>query len=93
MKDLVGQIDDVSNTLDKKFGKKQRSEDTLRSHSLTDVDIFPTEHHYVNIDLKPTIQNIEEKINLKLCSKERNSDDNPFQKCRNECFTGTRNKI
>lgn len=86
MKDLVGQIDDVSNKLDKQFGNKSRSEDILRSHSFTDVDIFPTEHHYVNIDLRPTIQNIEEKINLKLCSKERNSDDNQFQKCNNECF-------
>ena len=32
MKDLVGQIDDVSNKLDKQFGKKWRSEDILRSH-------------------------------------------------------------
>jgi hypothetical protein len=87
MKDLVGQIDDVSNKLDKQFGKKWRSEDILRSHSLTKVDILPTEHHYVNIDLRPTIQNIEKKINLKLCSKERNSDDKQFQKCdNNECF-------
>lgn len=87
MKDLVGQIDDVSNKLDKKFGKKWRSEDILRSNSLTKVDIFPTEHHYVNVDLRPTIQNIENKINLKLCSKERNSEDKPFQKCdNNECL-------
>jgi hypothetical protein len=42
MKDLVGQIDDVSNKLDKQFGKKWRSEDILRSHSLTKVDILPT---------------------------------------------------
>lgn len=77
MKSLVGQIDIVSSKLDNTFGNKweETIEDIPRSNSSVKVCDSHPEHLYVNIDLRPKIQQIEEKINFKLCSKVENNNN------------------
>lgn len=76
MKDLVGQINDVSDKLDKTLGGRLCEDHHAfpTSRSLTKNNNNET-HHYVNVDLIPKIKHIEEKINSKMCSKQLNYED------------------
>lgn len=76
MKDLVGQINDVSDKLDKTLGERLCEDHHAfpKSRSLTKNNNNET-HHYVNVDLIPKIKHIEEKINSKMCSKQLNYED------------------
>lgn len=76
MKDLVGQIDNVSTKLDKTFGERLWKDQNAiqKSRSLTKINHDET-HHYVNVDLIPKIKHIEEKINSKMCSKQMSCAD------------------